>query len=474
MFDVDGPGCFHGFFRKKRRSHHATQPESDIATHKNGMASGTEVHDEKCCYFNLTCDYSHCQVLDTDALPVYTMDAVESLEPGVVSTVEEVLDQLSPELRDLSLKIHSNPELMFEETYAHDLLTDYAVRHGFKVTKHYLGLATAWRAEYDHGKGGRVIGVNSEMDALAGIGHACGHNLIAISGLGIAIAVKAAMEAHNIPGKVILLGTPAEEGGGGKVILLKRGGYKGMDACLMCHPGPGQPRTIGVGTTTAMQQLEVEYFGHTAHAGAAPWEGTNALDAAFLAYSSISVLRQQMKPEYRIHGVVQGKNWSPNVIPDYSKMIWIVRTPTHTDLAPLVERVKHCFEAAAHATSCKINLQLNPVYYDLNQNEYLAQAFTDIARLRYGLPSTVAPTSASTDFGNVSHELPALHPTYAIPTEPRGGNHTPAFAKAAITLEAHHATMTVTKSLALTALLVLDQPQFFNKMKAAFISGRQK
>ncbi|PFH51825.1 hypothetical protein AMATHDRAFT_74704 [Amanita thiersii Skay4041] len=426
-------------------------------------------HDKKCCYFNLACDYSYGPESDrwlpTESPPVYTKDDPGNIDLGVLRTVEETVDRLSPNLRELSMQIHSHPELMFIEKQAHDWLSEYMSRHGFKVTPHYLGLSTAWRAEYQHGKGGIVIGINSEMDALAGIGHACGHNLIAVSGVGVAIAVKTAMEIHNISGKVILLGTPAEEGGGGKVILLERGGYEDMDACLMCHPSPGLPHSISVGTTIAMQQIDVEYFGHSAHAGAAPWEGTNALDAAFLAYSSISVLRQQMKPDCRIHGVVQGKEWSPNVIPDYARMRWLVRAPTYAELVPLVERAKNCFNGAALATSCTINLNSGRAYYELNQNDVLAQEFADIVGSRYGMLSTTVSSSASTDFGNVSYALPSLHPAFAIPTEPRGGNHTPAFAKSAATLEAHNATMTVTKGLALIALRILSDHSFLSEVR---------
>ncbi|KAM6497089.1 hypothetical protein JOM56_007562 [Amanita muscaria] len=473
---VEQTGCFGGLFRKARRTRYPTHDTA--SAHKSGDISARVHHDEKCCYFNLTCDYSSCQeserwhLLEDPPSPTCSKAESDTEVPdqGILEVVENTLNQLSPELRDISMKIHANPELMFEEkqVYAHDLLTDYISRQGFKVTKHYLGLATAWRAEYQHGKGGRVVGINSEMDALAGMGHACGHNLIAISGVAVAIAVKATMEACNIPGKVILLGTPAEESGGGKVTLIKRGGYKEMDVCLMCHPAPGRPRSISVASTLAMQQIEVEFFGRTAHAGAAPWEGTNALDAAFIAYSSISVLRQQMKPDCRVHGIVLGRNWSANVIPDYSKMIWIARAPTFADLAPLVERVKNCLHASALATSCKVDLNVGPAYYELNQNEVLGQAFVDILRDRYGMPQTTVASSASTDFGNVTFEIPALHPVYAIPTEPQGGNHTPAFAKAAATLEAHRATMTVSNGLALTALRVLSDPLFFHQVKAAF------
>ena len=261
--------------------------------------------------------------------------------------------------------------------------------HGFKVTKHYLGLDTAWRAEFTNGNGGRVLGVNSEMDALPGIGHGCGHNLIAVSGVGVAIAVKAALIAHNVSGKVVLLGTPgnwflkpvvrfvsahriylAEEGGGGKQILLERGGYKDMDVCLMysCHLYYMQKRSylraLWQVSSSSRPTSFHEYGKHKRHAAnrrRVLWtnvcsfqfrsegelfniyfiqrscrrgsmvrylhlnlfdhadvrnrEGTNALDAAFLAYSNISVLRQQIKPDHRVHGILEGREWAPNGLP---------------------------------------------------------------------------------------------------------------------------------------------------------------
>jgi len=382
---------------------------------------------------------------------------------GFRRTIERRLDELNPELRELSLQIHAHPEVMWKEKFAHNILTKFMSEQGFKVTKHYLGLDTAWRAEFTLGNGGRVLGVNSEMDALPGMGHACGHNLIAISGVGVAVAVKAALIAHNVAGAVVLLGTPAEEGGGGKQVLLDRGGYKDMDVCIMSHPGVGPPLFAGIGSTNAMQPIEVEYFGQAAHAGATPWEGTNALDAAFLAYSNISVLRQQMKPDYRVHGVVEGKTWSPNVIPDYAKMRYIARAPVNADLVEFVKRLKACFEAAALATGCNIKLTLGTLYCDLRQNAVLANEFADIAR-SYGISMGDAPVTASTDFGNVSYELPSLHPLYAIPTEPHGGNHTIAYTRAAATQEAHDATILVTKGLAATGFRILHDAVFFRQV----------
>ncbi|KAG6855820.1 hypothetical protein H0H87_010582 [Tephrocybe sp. NHM501043] len=231
--------------------------------------------------------------------------------PDILQNIEETLKELDDELRELSLDIHAHPEIRFEERYAHDLLTKFMAKHGFEVTKHYH-LETAWRASFTNGEGGRTIGVNSEMDALPGVGHACGHNLIAISGVGVSIAIKNALEKFNISGKVELLGTPAEEGGSGKIILLEKGAYKDMSACLMCHPAPGPVGSVSLTSCLALERITVEYFGHTAHAALSPWEGKNALDAAVLGYNNISALRQQLLPTHRVHGIIEGKDWAPN------------------------------------------------------------------------------------------------------------------------------------------------------------------
>jgi len=185
------------------------------------------------------------------------------------------------------------------------------------------------------------------------IGHACGHPLIAIAGVGASLAVAEALVKHDIAGRVLLLGTPAEEGGGGKIVMLKEGAYSSMNACLMLHPAP----TSMIGSWLAVQPVNVKYKGQTAHAGAAPWEGINALDAAVLAYNNISVLRQQIKPNERVHGILSGEDWSANVIPGNSHLLYNIRAPTKKDLKLLVERVKRCFEAAALATGCEMEIE---------------------------------------------------------------------------------------------------------------------
>ncbi|KAN0093250.1 hypothetical protein V8E55_004034, partial [Tylopilus felleus] len=400
-----------------------------------------------------------------------------------LTTIANAVDAIDPALRSLSLSIHDHPELAFEEHFAHDTLTEFMESHGFTVTRHYLGLETAWRAEFTHGKGGRTIGINSEMDALPMIGHACGHNLIAVSGAGVAIAIKAALVAHDVSGKVVLLGTPAEEGGSGKHILLERGGYDGMHACLMCHPMAGSPNSVSTGPSLALQQIEVEFTGRSAHAGDAPWEGVNALDAAFLAYSNVAVLRQQIKPDHRISGVIQGSQFTVNVIPDDARMVWLLRAPDRDQLQHFTERVEACFKGASIATRCRLKMRLGGPYHDLRQNGVLGRYFLHTMSSRFGMDARQDSFGASTDFGNVTYgkyiycsqtssrrilALPSLHPVYVIPTQPNGGNHTPEFAISARSIEAHKACMKITKGLAWTGFLVLKNDTFYAEVSSFF------
>ncbi|KAI0079408.1 hypothetical protein K474DRAFT_1592196 [Panus rudis PR-1116 ss-1] len=388
-------------------------------------------------------------------------DSLRNLfQPDIVKVINEKIDALSPSLRKVSLELWNHPEVAFEEQHAHDVLTSFISEHGFTVTKSYLGLSTAWRAEYSRGRSGRVIGINSEMDALPGLGHACGHNLIAVSGIAVAIALRAVMEARDIPGKIILLGTPAEEHGGGKIKLLEKGAYDEMDVCVMCHPGPGAADTAYISSWLALQPLEVEFLGHSAHAAYSPWEAQNALDAAFLAYSSISVLRQQIKPTHRVHGIVSGQNWEPNVIPDYAKMRWIVRAPTWKEVDELRARVTACFEAAGLATSCKVKVTLGAGYYDVRQNNPLSECLSYLSSFN-SYPKEYIPGDA---FRSIIETLPSIQPNYSIPTEKNGGNHTPDFAKSARTEKAHEITMSVSKGLALTALRVLQDDEFYHEV----------
>lgn len=386
----------------------------------------------------------------------------------ILATIEEKIKELDKELRELSLNIHAHPELGYEEYHAHEVYTNFMTKHGWKVDKSFH-LATAWRATFERGSGGRTIGVNSEMDALKGIGHACGHNLIGMSGVAVALAIRHAMEKHDLSGKVVLLGTPAEEGGSGKVALLEKGAYEGMHACLMCHPAPGPVGSVSLSSSLALERINVEYFGHTAHAALSPWEGKNALDAAVLGYNNISALRQQLKPTHRVHGIFEGKDWAPNIIPDYAKFISYVRAPTKKELEETVKRVLPCFEAAGLATGCTVKITIVGAVYDLRQNKALGDEVANVVLNKYGsIDYDWGISSASTDFGNVTYALPSLHPGFAIPTIPDGGNHTRGFEQSAATIEAHYATLDVSKALAITGVRVLVDDGFYGKVKQTF------
>ncbi|KAI0299325.1 hypothetical protein BC826DRAFT_967166 [Russula brevipes] len=420
-----------------------------------------------------SCDFGSAQ-RDGGLPPPYSWTTAEKDHiPDALRTIEDTLRELDPELRRLSLDIHGHPELNFEERYAHDRLTEFMSSRGFTVTRHYLGLDTAWCAEFKRGLLGRVIGVNAEMDALPGIGHGCGHNLIAMAGVGIALALRAAMEKHNISGTVILLGTPAEETGAGKQILLERGAYNDMDICIMCHPVSGDTLELGFVSSLALQSLSVEYFGQPAHAGYAPWDGVNALDAAFVAYAGISALRQQIRPEQRVHGIISGRDWTPNVIPDYAKMSWSVRADAWGAVEPLRERVVRCLESGASATGCRHEVHLGERYLDLHQNPVLAEDLALTAQRCYGISSYWAeqPASASTDFGNISYALPALHPIFSIPTPGGAKNHTAEFARGARTETAHANALRTAALLARTGFRVLADGAFCRRVRAAYETG---
>ncbi|KAG2159407.1 uncharacterized protein EDB93DRAFT_1115564 [Suillus bovinus] len=389
--------------------------------------------------------------------------------PDILNLIETSIDELSAELRTLSLDIHGHPELRFEEKYAHDAYTAFIEKHGFTVTRNYY-LETAWVATYTHGQGGRVLGINSEMDALPGIGHACGHNLIGVSGVAVALAAKAAMEKLNIDGKVVLLGTPAEEGGFGKIMLYEKGAYDEMDVCLMCHPTPGPRHSISLTSSLALSFITVEYQGHTAHAGLSPWEGNNALDAAVLAYNNISLLRQQIKPTHRVHGIFEGKNWAPNIIPDQATMQWLVRAPTTLEMEDIRRRVTACFEAAALASGCKVQITITSTINEITQNKALGDELADVVLKRYGaIDYEWGIKNASTDFVM----MPGIHPGFSIPTIPDGGNHTPVFTEAARSKVSHDACLVVSKALAAVGMRVLTDEAFLKKVKETFEEERQ-
>ncbi|KAI9440342.1 hypothetical protein H4582DRAFT_2055753 [Lactarius indigo] len=500
-------GCFSGLLAGSRRQRVGQHVPRQGESAPRASSPEKALPEELPGYVRIasSCDFGSAK-RETGQPPPYPWATSEKdYMSDAMKTIEDTLRELEPELRKLSLDIHDHPELRFEERYAHDCLTEFMSSRGFTVTRHYLGLATAWRAEFKRGIRGRTVGVNAEMDALPGIGHACGHNLIAMAGVGVALALRAALEKHDVPGTVVLLGTPAEESGAGKQILMDRGAYTDMDVCIMCHPIAGETQEVGFVSSLALQSLSVEYFGQTyvagvlwfpraaadaggsacrsAHAGYAPWDGVNALDAAFVAYAGISALRQQIRPEQRVHGVISGRDWAPNIIPDYAKVSWSVRAETRDALEPLRERVVRCLESGGSATGCRHEVALGERYLDLRQNPVLGATAYPRTGPRAQPPPRLTLETSLTRFPHYTQYLvrdrpytlpsPELTRTQftAIPSPDGAQNHSPGFARAARTEAAHTAALRTAALLARTGFRVHADGAFCARVRAAYDAG---
>jgi amidohydrolase len=378
------------------------------------------------------------------------------------------IDAASAELREVSLSIHGTPELNFEEHHAHAVLTDYLEKQGFRVDRGAYGMPTAFKAVA--GSGSPTIAVLCEYDALPGIGHACGHNLIAISGLAAGLALKEVLGDDH--GTVLVLGSPAEEGGGGKIVLIEQGAFEGVDAAMMLHPSPRDSAYMNV---LAIDHVKVEYFGHNAHAAAAPWEGINALDALIQGFNAVGLMRQQLLPADRVHGVITHGGLKPNIIPDYTAAEFYIRSRNRGELEVLRKKIYGCFEGAAVSAGCTAKIappEGQRSYSDMIANDVLAEAYTEnLSHFGLKLPGkqqVLSGPGGSTDMGDVSYVVPSIHPMFGIPVTPGAGNHTPGFTACAATEEAHANTLRAAKALAMTALDAYTRPDLLAAAKAEF------
>ncbi|KAL7422739.1 hypothetical protein Q5752_002031 [Cryptotrichosporon argae] len=414
--------------------------------------------------------------------------APRAVDDDIKATVFDAIDGADKELRALNLAIHDNPELGFQEVKAHAHLVKTLTKLGFTVTNP-SSLPTAFVATYSRGSGGRTFGFNAEFDALKDVGHACGHNLIATIAVAAAYGLAIALKRHNISGTVRLIGSPAEEGGGGKVILLNEGVYDGLDACVMAHPEGGfdAPGTepefagqlqVGGPASLARAGFDVEFHGRGAHAGAAPWMGINALDAAVQGYTAVSMLRQQLEPSMRVHGVILGsEQWAQNIIPSYAKLSYSTRALTVAATLELRRKVLECFKAAAAATGCTIDVTAldTEVYAELRNNGPLADAYSafmgDVFKQKI---QREGMTTASTDFGNCCYAFPSIHPGFHIPAPYGSINHTAGFTAAARAPEAHAAAIKVAKGLAVLGAKFLTDDAFAKDVKHAWEKFRRE
>jgi amidohydrolase len=389
-----------------------------------------------------------------------------------VASVREVVaaaERLGPELDALSRRIHAHPEVGFLEIQAAAWLAEYLERHGFAVEREAGGVTTAVRATLDGaGAAGPTVAWLAEYDALPGIGHGCGHNLIAGAAAGAA-AIVAAL-GRPARGRIQVIGTPAEEGGGGKVALLEAGVFRGVDAALMIHPSS---RTRMHEDLLGRSKLTVEFAGKPAHAAAYPDEGINALDAMVLHFQAISALRQQLRPTARVHGIITHGGEAPNIIPEHTAAVFYVRARTLDYLREVVRRFEACAEGAARATGCRATITREPFSYEpLRPNRTLVERFrANLAAV--GVledPPPARPALASSDAGNVSQALPTIHPWIGIlpPGQPDIAIHTREFRDAAATDVALGRMRQAACALALTALDLLGEPALLPAARADF------
>ncbi|WP_080796790.1 M20 family metallopeptidase [Corynebacterium pacaense] len=347
----------------------------------------------------------------------------------IKTEVEKTLETHRSDLIELSQWLHNNPELGWQEFESSHHCAEFLTRRGFSVTEQFLGLETAFYATF--GDGDKRIAFMAEYDALPGIGHACGHNLIAAMSIGSALALAGVAGELGIT--VEVFGTPAEEGGGGKIELLERGAFTGLDFAMMVHPAPVD---VVRAEPMAVMHWEVTFKGHAAHAASYPTQGINAADAFTVSEVAIALLRQQLPPSVRVHGIVTHGGDAPNAIPHSTRGRWYVRATTMEELAHTAVRVRRCFEAGALATGCTLELRDESKPYsdfrtDDRASEYYEENVRRLGRrIKTSGPETLM-SRASTDMANVSQIVRAIHPYIGVDSYPIL-NHQKEFADACV------------------------------------------
>ena len=384
------------------------------------------------------------------------------MKNDIINEISSKMDELS----GISKYLYENPELGDEEFKAVKLLTDYFSKNGFAVENSIYGLSTTFRATYDSHKEGAHIALFCEYDALPQIGHGCGHNLISSMSAGAALGLKSVLDETG--GKVTVFGTQAEETSGVKGVLAEKGAFDDVTVAMMAHPNAVSEES---GTSLALNALKFEYYGKAAHAAAIPEKGINALDGVILLYNGINALRQHVKSDVRIHGIISHGGAAPNIVPDYAEAKFYIRSKDKAYLETVVAKVKECAEGAAGMTGATVKISNFEFSYDnLRTNRKLSDLFT--ANLRDLGETEINPPSdgiGSIDIGNVSQVVPAIHPWIGV-----GDTsliiHSKEFAEHTMTGMGRTAMYRGACALALTAYDVITSKENQRKIKEEFMS----
>ncbi len=374
--------------------------------------------------------------------------------------ISSEIERQSERLWGLSTRLFNQPETAFKEFKASQMLTQALQEGGFSVEGGIANLDTAFRATIGD-QAHPCIAILAEYDALVGLGHACGHNLIASAAIGAGLALAAIQP--RLPGRVLVIGTPAEEGGGGKILLADAGVFKPVDAALMFHPAS---KNMVLRTSLASSKLKIEFFGKASHAAAAPEEGINALDALILTFNNINTLRVTLGPKEVIAGIILKGGEAANIIPAYTCADFSIRSLSVKRRGMIIERVKACAEAGAQAVGCQVKFTLSPGYKNMLPNHVLAALFA--ANLE-SLGRQVAEPDpfermGSTDMGDVSQLIPAIHPYLAIAPENVAG-HTLEFKEYCCSDAGRSAMLDAAKAMAMTVVDLLNDPGLLKKAR---------
>nr|WP_263324395.1 M20 family metallopeptidase [Neobacillus sp. Marseille-Q6967] len=381
-------------------------------------------------------------------------------------TVKNHVDQNKELYLSTSHQIHAKPEIGNEEFFASGLLTDILKKEGFEIEKAVAGHETSFIARKKSSKPGPAIAFLAEYDALPGIGHACGHNIIGTTSVAAAISLSKVIEETG--GEVVVFGTPAEEGGpngSAKGSFVKHGLVEGIDAALMVHPNS---ETRLTSPSLAVDPLDFEYIGKPAHAAASPHKGINALDAVIQLFNGINALRQQLTDDVRIHGIITHGGDAPNIIPEYAKARFFIRAATRAGLNEVTRKVKAIAEGAALATGAKLNIiafqnEVDNLLLNEKYNAIFKEVVEELGETVLGGREGIG----STDAGNISQVVPTIHPYIKIGASDLVP-HTVPFREAAASERGDQALITGAKALALTALKLLTDAETLAEIKAEF------
>ena len=379
--------------------------------------------------------------------------------------ISERVDEIREEIRGISHEIHENPELGNEEFHSVELLTGLLKKYGFEIETGICGMPTAFIASYKGSKPGPVIGYLAEYDALRGMGHACGHNMIGTLACCCAIALREAIDEYG--GEVRVIGAPAEETMGGKCAMADAGYYDDLAVAIMGHPNG---KHLASCKMMAIDSQRFEFFGKAAHAAAAPEAGINALNAVLLTFHNIDALRQHTEDTARVHGIIRDGGVAANIVPEYASCEFYIRTETSKYCLGFSERIKNCARAGALATGCELKITNFEGYYDdLHTNETLsARAVQHTHEFGVTQDMTADKSNGSSDIGNVSYRCPCIHQWFDVVGDPDVPLHTPELCAGADSDYGYEQMFIVAKAFVATAEDVLTDPAFLKAIRDEF------